>query len=337
MNASPGDNVPVPSELIDRHGRRVTYLRLAITDRCNLRCRYCMPDCGVNVLKHDKILSYEELERITGVFTAMGVNKIRITGGEPFVRKNCMEFMERLKANNSGLDLRLTTNGVAALPHLAALKRIGIGGINLSLDTVDAVKFRAITRRDVLDNVLTVFHEAMRLEIPLKVNSVVMEETTDEDMVGMAELIRKNSVSLRFIEIMPFSGIKHVERTMELPLEARLARLFPGLKEISSNNIETARKFSVPGYRGTVGIIEGESRKFCAKCNKVRITPAGMLKNCLYDHGVLDLRELLRSGAGDKEIALRISEAVSRKLQDGHAAADDTPAACEDSMATIGG
>ena len=337
MNASIGDPGPVPSRLIDRYGRRVTYLRLAITDRCNLRCRYCMPDCGVTVLKHDKILSYEELERVSRIFTAMGVKKIRITGGEPFVRKSCVEFMERLKLDNPGLDLRLTTNGVAALQYLARLKKIGIGSINLSLDTMDPLKFKEITRRDALDNVLAVFHEALRLKIPLKVNSVVMEETTDEDMVGMAELIRENPISLRFIEIMPFSGIKHVERTMEMRLETRLAQLFPGITEISANDIETARKFSVPGYRGTLGIIEGESRKFCATCNKVRITPAGMLKNCLYDRGVLDLRALLRSGVEDKEVALKISAAVSGKLEDGYAAAGDQPADCEDSMATIGG
>lgn len=337
MNASRTSGSLPTSRLIDKHGRSVTYLRLSITDRCNLRCQYCMPEKGVKVLGHGEILSYEELERLSRLFTGLGVRKIRITGGEPFVRKGCLEFMERLKATNSGLDLRLTTNGVAVMPHLAALKRLGIDGINLSLDTMDPDRFLAVTRRDRLETVLLVFHEALRLGIPLKVNSVVQVETGDQDIVQLAQLARDNSVALRFIELMPFSGKTHSDLCRGESLAERLQRLFPGMCEISSNDIETARKFSVPGYKGTLGIIEGESRRFCASCNKVRITPAGLLKNCLYDRGVLDLRELMRSGADDEEIEARIIDSVRAKLVDGHKVAEQQERLCEDSMATIGG
>lgn len=325
------------SQLVDPFGRRITYLRLSITDRCNLRCRYCMPEEGVNVLGHESILSYEEMERLARIFVSLGVNKIRITGGEPFVRKGCLEFMQRLKEQNPDLRLHLTTNGVAVLPYLVDLKKLGIMGINLSLDTLDPERFLEITKRDKLETVLTVFHEILRLGIPLKVNAVVQTDTTDEELVRLAGLVKESPVALRFIELMPFSGGENVQRTMELPLEQRLFRLFPGLREVSSNNIETARRFSVSGFQGTLGIIEGESRKFCGTCNKLRITSSGMLKNCLYDEGVVDMRTLLRSEPDDAAIAEKIVWCVSRKLRNGNEAARMNDRKCQDSMASIGG
>ncbi len=338
MNARTGFSASSgTSRLVDSFGRQINYLRLSITDRCNLRCRYCMPAEGVNVLGHESILSYEELERLSAIFVGLGVAKIRITGGEPFVRKGCLGFMQRLKKQSPDLSLHLTTNGVAVLPYLAELKKLGLKGINLSLDTLDAARFLEITRRDRLENVLAVFHETLRLGIPLKVNAVVQTDTSDDELVQLADLVKDKPVALRFIELMPFSGNQSVERSMEQPLEDRLFQLFPGIKEISSNNIETARRFSVDGYLGTLGIIEGESRKFCASCNKLRITSSGMLKNCLYDQGVLDMRALLRSDLSDVEIGEKIALCVRKKLRNGYEAARLNERICEDSMASIGG
>jgi len=325
------------SQLIDPFGRRVTYLRLSITDRCNLRCRYCMPEKGVDVLSHEKILSYEELERLAAIFVALGVNKIRITGGEPFVRKGCLEFMQRLKADHPGLSLHLTTNGVAVLPYLAELKKLGINGINLSLDTLDPNRFREITRRDRLETVLAVFAEIRRLALPLKVNAVVQADTGDEELVRLASLVRDNPIILRFIELMPFSGGDEVQQAVPEPIESRLARLFPGLREVSVKGVETARRFAVPGYAGMLGIIEGESRKFCATCNKLRVTPSGMLKNCLYDQGVLDLRSLLRSEHDDGVVAGKIIACVREKMRNGYEVARLNEKRRQDSMASIGG
>ncbi|CAG37720.1 GTP 3',8-cyclase MoaA [Desulfotalea psychrophila] len=336
MNVSPGPSSP-QSKLVDTHGRSITYLRLSITDRCNLRCRYCMPEEGVQFLDHSEILSYQELLRISRIFVGFGVNKIRITGGEPFVRRDCVDFMQALMEQTAHLDLRVTTNGIALSPHLGRLKEMGLGGINLSLDTLDPLRFSQITRRDGLTKVLAVFHQILSLGIPLKVNTVVMEDTSDEELRQMAALTEDNPIQLRFIELMPFSGKESGEIKKALSLEDRLVRLFPELTEISSAQIETARKFSLPGYRGNLGLIEGESRKFCAHCNKVRITSCGMLKNCLYDSGVLDLRALLRNGADDVEVAERIQQAVLGKLKDGHVTAELQDKICEDSMATIGG
>lgn len=325
------------SQLVDPFGRRVTYLRLSITDRCNLRCRYCMPENGVDVLDHEHILSYEELERLAAIFISLGVNKIRITGGEPFVRKGCLEFMQRLKYKNPGLSLHLTTNGVAVLPYLGELKKLGMGGINLSLDTLDQARFHEITRRDRLKTVLAVFAEIQRLELPLKVNAVVQPDTRDEELLQLASLVRENPVALRFIELMPFSGAKKCERTETEPIETRLRRIFPELTEVGVKGVETARRFRVPGYAGTLGIIEGESRKFCATCNKLRITPSGMMKNCLYDKGVLDMRTLLRGEPDNDKVAEKIIWAVGCKLRNGYEVAQQNEAESQDSMASIGG
>lgn len=336
MNASLG-SCSHSSKLVDTHGRVVTYLRLSITDRCNLRCRYCMPADGVEVMDRNEILSYEELLRISRLFVGLGVNKIRITGGEPFVRKDCVDFMQSLMSQTPDLDLRVTTNGVAVLPYLPRLKKLGIKGVNLSLDTLDRERFKEITRRDCLDKVLAVFHEALRTGVPLKLNSVVQEDTTDQELLQMASLVKENQVQLRFIELMPFSGKNNSNAKVTHSLEERLFMLFGNLKEVPSVQIETARMFKIPGYQGSLGIIEGESRKFCKDCNKVRLTSSGMLKNCLYDSGVLDLRELLRSGASDLEVVARIRESIMGKFSDGHETAKRQHKKFEDSMASIGG
>lgn len=327
-----------PSTLTDNFGRRISYLRLSITDRCNLRCRYCMPEDGVRFLDHNDILSYEELERLVAISLKLGIEKFRITGGEPFARKGCMGFLERMKVEHGVRKLFITTNGVAVAPHLSDLKRIGISGINLSLDTMNRERFVEITRRDQFDNVIAVFHESVRRGIPLKVNSVIQAETTDSEIVALAELIADNPVSLRFIELMPFSGKQRHEQLRSISLESRLQNLFPGMTEISSNVIETARRFSVPGAKGTLGIIEGHSRKFCSTCNKIRITSQGMLKTCLYDHGVLDLRDMLRAGADNGEITTAIVDVVGKRHEDGKTAEQVTMIDPEhESMATIGG
>lgn len=325
------------SPLIDSYGRKITYLRLSVTDRCNLRCRYCMPEEGVKCMDHSEILSYEELLRLSNIFITLGVEKIRLTGGEPFVRPDCIFFLEALRVIAPHLDIRVTTNGVALKQYLHRLCAMDLSGINLSLDTLDKDRFRAITRRDQWDKVMENLHFLKQSRIPLKVNTVVLEDTTDAEIVDMSRLIKDDSIALRFIELMPFSGKKHEEKSPAPSLEKRLLNLFPDIVEIKSEQIETARNFHIPNHVGRIGIIEGDSKKFCATCNKVRITSAGLLKNCLYDRGVLDLRELLRNDSSDLVIAQAIQKAVSNKLANGHevTAANDTQ--FEESMATIGG
>ncbi len=336
---SPGDPAQQRgySSLIDNHGRPINYLRLAITDRCNLRCRYCMPEEGVASISHEQTLSYEELERLVRLFQGLGIIKVRITGGEPFARRGCYEFIRKLKQNLGVEQIYLTTNGVETYRYLERLKEIGISGINLSLDTLDKNRFKEITRRDHLDRVLLTLYRSLELGIPLKINTVVMEDTSDDEITALVELVRDRKISLRFIERMPFSGGSLVQQESQQSLLNRLEVIFPELQECNCAVTGTAREFRLPGYTGTVGVIEGRSRKFCATCNKVRITPEGMLKACLYDEGVLDLRGLLRSGAKDKELADSIRRCLNHRYADGHETEALNCRMSEPSMASIGG
>lgn len=323
--------------LIDNCGRHITYLRLAITDRCNLRCVYCMPEHGVKQLPHEEILSFEELERLVVMFAQMGISKVRITGGEPFVRLGCVTFIERLKLITGVPDLHITTNGVLTHRHLAKLKRIGLSGLNVSLDTLNRDRFAAIARRDRLEQVTRTINEALRLHIPLKINSVVTISTQDDDIVSLAKRANHLPVSVRFIEHMPFSSEAGPEVHLSEPLQSRLYRLFPDLYAVTVAHSSTARLYKRPGFRGTIGIIEGESRKFCKECNKIRVTPAGLLKTCLYDDGVLDLKKLMRGGMADRAIETEIRQAILSRQPNGIAAEKMRRDVKQPSMATIGG
>lgn len=325
------------TELFDNYGRTITYLRLSITDRCNLRCRYCRPEKGIPFIPHAEILSFEELERLTAVFCAMGVNKVRVTGGEPFARKGCVPFLQRLKEVKGIHSLHITTNGVETAHYLDALAELGIASINLSIDTLDQQRFWRITRRDHLEEVIWTLHEIIARQIPLKINSVVLADTTDEEIVELADLAREYLLTLRFIEKMPFAGIIRTKKLVSDNLLRRIGRIFPFMKEYPQKQPTTARIFSLPGFKGKIGIIQGYSRLFCSTCNKVRITPTGMLKTCLYDDGVLDLKKMLRQDASDKEIKAAVKECVRNRCANGHEAEHHAHRIKEPSMASIGG
>lgn len=323
--------------LIDNYGRPITYLRLAITDRCNLRCRYCRPENGIPFIPHDEILRFEELERLVRLFSELGVHKIRITGGEPFERRDCLPFLQRLREIEGVKSLHITTNGVKTGLFLDEIKSIGIDGINLSLDTLDPKRFWQITRRDCLNSVLETLQGVLARGIPLKVNSVVLEESTDEDIVRLASLAQKYPLTLRFIERMPFSGTSRSEAIKNGDLDSRLKKIFPALTELGQGWPTTARLYSIPGFKGNLGLIQGYSRLFCKTCNKVRITPAGILKTCLYDNGTLDLRALVRSTADDQEIRAAIVTCIHNRFINGLEAERLCTRSEEPSMANIGG
>jgi cyclic pyranopterin phosphate synthase len=328
-----------PDSLIDGYGRRITYLRLAITDRCNLRCHYCRPETGIPFIPHSEILSLEEYERLVEIFVAMGVNKVRVSGGEPFSRRGCLPFLARLRKINGLKSLHITSNGVKTARFLDELQDLRIDGLNLSLDTLNRERFRRITRRDYLDSVLQTMHGALERGIPLKINSVVLADTDDGEIISLAGLAREFPVTLRFIEKMPFSGAIRTESLESGNLiEERLKGLFPELAECASLLPTTARIFSLPGFQGKLGVIQGYSRQFCATCNKVRVTPLGMLKTCLYDNGVLDLKDLLRRKADDREISAAIAACVRERFANGHEAERFSErASVEPSMGEIGG
>ena len=323
--------------LLDNHGRTIKYLRLAVTDRCNLRCRYCRPGEGVHFVPHGEILTFEELERLAAIFCRLGVDKVRVTGGEPFVRKGCLPFLQRLRKVKGLRTLCVTTNGVAAGAYLDSLVELGIDGINLSLDTLDRRRFRDISRRDFLDDVMLTMNGILKREIPLKINSVVLADTDAGEILSLAALARKFPLTVRFIERMPFSGMPGPTEKGSGNLLQRLLDIFPAMKECKELRPSTARTFSLPGYAGRIGVVQGYSRLFCPNCNKVRITPVGMLKTCLYDSGVLDLKILLRKGCSDREIKGAIVECIENRAIDGHEAEELARWHTEPSMASIGG
>ena len=333
-------NSPDPhsdNRLIDNHNRPITYLRLAITDRCNLRCRYCRPEEGVPFIPHKEILRFEELERLVAIFCSLGISKVRVTGGEPFSRRGSMSFLTRLRKVDGVQYLHITTNGVKTTRFIDELAGIGLDGINVSLDTLDPKRFREITRRDYLEAVLEAIHGVLLRSIPLKINSVILRDTSDEEIYQLAQFARDFPIALRFIEKMPFSGTVRSGKLENGNLSQRLKRIFPAIEECTDTLPTTARIFALPGYKGSLGIIQGYSRLFCSTCNKVRITPTGMLKTCLYDNGVLDLKRMLRTGVGDEEIKSAILNCVQNRCVNGHETELNAKRGKEPSMGSIGG
>jgi len=332
----PGKSLNSHQSLVDNHGRAITYLRLAITDRCNLRCRYCMPDPGAKFVPYKEILRYEEMVHLVRIFAGLGISKLRITGGEPFARRDCIPFMQKIIGIDGVTGLFVTTNGIVTASHLDDLKKMGISGVNLSLDTLDPQYFKSLTRHSLLNNVLATMHGCLEREIPLKINTVVLEETTDENIFAIAGLAEKYPLTVRFIEKMPFSGGNGFKNGGTEKLRQRLTGLFD-MKEVRSDLPTTARIFELPGFLGKIGVIEGHSRKFCSTCNKLRVTPLGVLKTCLYDNGVLDLKAMLRSDADDDTISQAIIDSVGKRYVNGLEAEELCTRSDEPSMASIGG
>lgn len=328
--------------LIDNHARTINYVRLAVTDRCNLRCFYCMPEEGIKYIAREQLLSYEEMERLMRVLVSMGIEKLRITGGEPFVRKEMMAFLKRLSQIDGLKEINLTTNGTLTAPLIPELKAMGIRSVNLSMDSLDPQRFFEITRRDVFGQVMETFYQLLEHGIKTKINAVVMDGRNTRDIIPMAELTRKYPVNVRFIEEMPFNGEGSnypVLTWNHRKIVDHLRAHFPDIEKIPDPPYSTSMNYRIPGHQGTVGIIAAYSRTFCGTCNRIRITPQGMLKTCLYDDGVFNIRDLMRAGADDAELGTAIREAIGHRAKDGYEAERNRRFGLpvSESMSTIGG
>lgn len=291
--------------LYDNHNRPITYLRLAVTDRCNLRCFYCMPEEGIKYLPKKELLTFEEIERLVRILAGLGISKVRLTGGEPFVRTDLMDLIRKISAVDGIDELHITTNGILTGPHIPELKALGIKSVNLSLDTLDRERFKIITRRDEFDKTWSTFHQLLDANIQIKLNAVVMEGKNIDDLIPMVELTRNLPVSIRFIEEMPFNGEGNhypVLHWSHKRILEHIQRGFPEIKKATDAPHATASHYQVPGFKGDVGIIAAFTRTFCGSCNRIRVTAQGTLKTCLYDQGVLDIRSLLRSGSSDETL-----------------------------------
>ena len=329
-------------KLYDNHGRIINYVRLAVTDRCNLRCFYCMPEEGIKYVPQKQLLTYEEMERTIRLLVTMGINKVRITGGEPFVRKNMMDFITRLSKIDGLQKINLTTNGTLTAPLIPDLKKLGIKTVNLSLDALDKERFFEITRRDEYDNVMNTFQTLLQHDIETKINAVVMDGKNIEDIIPMAELTKDNPISIRFIEEMPFNGegAKYQQLTWNhKKILSHLKTKFPDIYKLPDPPNSTARHYQIPEHQGNIGIIAAYSRTFCGSCNRIRITPKGMLKTCLYDDGVFNIRDIIRSGATDAQLKDTFLEALGNRAKDGFEAEKkrNFGLPINESMASIGG
>ena len=327
-------------ELKDKFGRKITYLRLAITDRCNLRCQYCMPSHGIDIVDRKELLTYKEMYRITRVLSDLGVNKVRLTGGEPFVRRDFVNFLESLSFNDKLDEINITTNGALISNHIDKLEELNINAINLSIDSLQKEKFAKITRRDVFDGVYETLEKLEKSKLKLKLNIVVQSGFNTDEIIDFIELSKTKEIAVRFIEEMPFNG-KGQRKMKEEWNYNKIINLINDhylvVERLKDKKSSTSRNFKIPNYKGTFGIIPAFTRTICNDCNRIRITATGMFKNCLFDGGVFNVRDFIRSGASDDELKQLFIDTVHKKPENGFIAEAARGNDVSESMSTIGG
>jgi cyclic pyranopterin phosphate synthase len=281
--------------IVDGFNRVHDYLRISLTDNCNLRCFYCMPEEEYEFTPASKLMQAEEIETIAKVFVANGVNKIRLTGGEPLVRKDAADIIRRLGA--LGVRLTLTTNGTRLHDFMDVIKAAGITSLNISLDTLDKDRFMLMTRRDQYDRVRSNIALAIREGLHVKVNVVAMKGLNDGEIVDFIRWTKDEPIHVRFIEFMPFSGNKwNSERVMTWQQILEVATNAFDVLPLEREKHETAKKYIVPGHKGTFAVISTMSAPFCSDCNRMRLTADGKMKNCLFSTSETDLLSPLRQG-----------------------------------------
>lgn len=329
-------------ELIDKYGRRIDYIRIAVTDKCNLRCFYCMPHEGIDFVKQAELMSYEELLRMTAILAQHGVSKVRITGGEPFLRKDLMYFLKQL-SQVPGIDkIAITTNGTQTLKYLDELIALGITNFNLSIDSIDKQRFFELTRRDLFETVWNCYQEMSKRRLNLKLNAVVIKDRNILDLIPMVALTKDTKVSVRFIEEMPFNGSGANYQELEwnyIRILEHIEAHFGKATKLVDEKHSTSLNYQLPGHLGSFGIIPAYSRTFCGTCNRLRLTPKGIIKTCLYDEGVFNVRDLMRAGATDTQIEEAVYAAVGHRHKDGFEAERQRKLSpnISESMTTIGG
>jgi len=296
----------------DRFGREIDYMRISITDKCNLRCKYCMP-CSLPNIPHDNILRYEELLRICRAAVTLGINRFKVTGGEPLVRKGAVDFIARLKAEPGVQNVTLTTNGTLLSGALPGLITAGVDGVNISLDVADPEEYRALTGADHAKDVLEAIAQCEKSGIRTKVNCVMYTDNVDQ-YVPLAMLARDMAVDVRFIELMPIGHGRAFSGPDGDTLLMRLQKLYPDLQYVDEKRGNgPAVYYKSALLKGHIGFIGANSHQFCSSCNRVRITSTGELKPCLCYEATVDLRTLIRDGATDAELVQTIADAVYNK------------------------
>jgi len=308
----------LPNQLVDSFGRVHTNLRISVTDRCNIRCFYCMPNENIQFRPRDEILTFEEIERFTRVAAQMGVNKLRLTGGEPLVRSGLELLIGKLVALPGINDVALTTNGLLLVEQAEALKRAGLHRLNISLDGLQEETFERITRRKGLHRVLEGIEAAQRVGFEgIRLNAVAIRGVTDDEIVPLGEFARQQQLELRFIEFMPLDAEGNWESNQVISgdvirekLEAAFGKLLPAARPDPS---QPAMDYQFEDGKGRIGFINPVTQPFCGDCNRLRITAEGKIRNCLFSIKEWDARALLRSDASDELLGQRLVECVQAK------------------------
>ena len=327
-------------QLTDSFGRTINNLRVSVTDQCNFRCIYCMPEEGMIFQPREEILTFEEITRFVGIVTGLGISKLRLTGGEPTVRKD-LPVLVRMLAEIPGVrDMAMTTNGFLLRKMSRDLREAGLPRINVSLDTLDEEKFRQMTRRDVLHKVLDGLEEATRhFQLPIKINVVAMKGYTEDELLDFAKLARTGPYQVRFIEFMPLDADRSWTRDQVLDgaeIIERIGERWPLDAVTRPDQREPADLFRFRDGKGEIGLIASVSEPFCGSCNRIRITADGKLRTCLFSINETDIKALLRGGASDADIADTVIEAVRNK-EPGHHINEPDFVQPERTMSSIGG
>ena len=313
--------------MFDSCSRNIRYLRLSVTGLCNLRCRYCMPD-GVEKPEREAVLTYEEFLRLAALFAQCGIDTVRITGGEPLVRKGVEQLVAGLKATPGIRKVTMTTNGVLLAQQLPALLNAGLDSVNISLDTLRPEVFRRITARDEFAAVQAGLRAALESPLPVKLNCVPQAGINEGELEAIAALARDNDLQVRFIEMMPIGYGAAMPCISGPELQARFARRWPGLHPVEGIAFGDgpAVYYTAPGWKGSIGFITAVHGKFCVSCNRVRLTSLGFLRPCLASEAGCDLRASLRGGADDAQLLAAIRETIWAKPREHHFESRSVPA-----------
>lgn len=295
--------------MLDSYGRKINYLRISVTDLCNLRCKYCMPEKGINKLLHQEILKLEEIQNITECFIEKGIDKVRITGGEPLVRKGILKLVEGIGRLNKVKDLAITTNGILLKQYASDLKNTGLNRVNISLDTLDKKKYTQITKGGQIKNVLEGIEEAKKVGLkPIKLNVVIIKGFNIDEIKSFVNLTKYEDIDVRFIELMPIGAIKYWSISRYCSNDIVLKEV-PELVKVEKIDISSpARYYKLPGGKGRIGLINPISCKFCDNCNRIRLTADGKIKSCLHSDEEIDIKTQLRSGKAIEELIEDIIE-----------------------------
>jgi len=303
--------------MLDSYDRKIEYLRVSVTDRCNLRCRYCMPEEGISDEGHSNILTLEQIARLVKVSTKVGIRKVRFTGGEPLVRKDIIKLIAQVAEIPQIEDIAITTNGMLFDKMAEDLKAAGLKRVNFSLDTFVPEKFSYITRRGNLHDVTRAIDKALKLGIaPVKINTVVMKDFNDNEILDFVKLAYEMPLNVRFIEFMPVGDLPFYKKERLVSMSAIKQIVESRYELLKSSMLKgngPAKSYQIKGGMGTIGFISAMSNHFCSECNRIRMTADGKLRGCLFDKGEVNLKLALENDANDEEIARLFGEAIKKK------------------------